>query len=148
MMKLPAHPGSLGVDFFPHFHKKVWIFLVFGAAFFVKGVGKSVGKSGWFEGSGQQFSPLEKQGKVSLVSPQNCIRNRLERPDFSSGNCVPPKRPKKWMFFVFLEPFRSTRFCNGNVSFHLKNPTPELHLSEQEFCFFGCSVLPGRQIPC
>ena len=40
------NPGSLFVDFFPHFYKKVWIFPVFGAAFFCEGVGKNVGKSG------------------------------------------------------------------------------------------------------
>ena len=29
---------------------------------------------------------------------------------------APPGRPQKWIFFVILEPFHSTRFCSGNVS--------------------------------
>ena len=63
------------------------------------------------------------------------------------GIVVPPGRPQKWIFFLLLEPFRSTRFCDGNVSFQLQNPTPELHFSEQKFCFFGRSVLRRQQIP-
>ena len=60
---------------------------------------------------------------------------------------APPGRPQKWSFFVFLEPFHSTRFRSGNVSFQQQNRTPEFHFSEQNFCFFGRSVLRRQQIP-
>ena len=39
-----------------------------------------------------------------------------------------PGGAQKWLFFVILEPFHSTTFCSGNVSFQLQNPTPKLHL--------------------
>ena len=58
-----------------------------------------------------------------------------------------PGGAQKWTFFVTLEPFHSTTFCSGNVSFQLENPTPEWHLSEKKICFFGCSVLRRQQIP-
>ena len=41
-----------------------------------------------------------------------------------------PGKAQKWFFFVVLEPFHSTTFCSGNVSFQLQNPTPKLHLFE------------------
>ena len=41
-----------------------------------------------------------------------------------------PGGAQKWLFFVILEPFHSTTFCSGNVSFQLQNPTPKLHLFE------------------
>ena len=61
---------------------------------------------------------------------------------------IPPGRPQKRIFFSLLEPFRLTRFCDGNVIFLLQNPTPELHLTEQKFRFLGSSVHRRQQIPC
>ena len=50
---------------------------------------------------------------------------------------VPRGRAQKRIFFSLLEPFRLTRFCDGNVIFQLQNPTPELHLFEQKGNFCG-----------
>ena len=55
--------------------------------------------------------------------------------------------PEKGFFFVILEPFHSTTFLSESLSFQLQNPSTELHLSEQKFCFSGCSVLRRLQIP-
>ena len=55
--------------------------------------------------------------------------------------------PENWFFFVILVPFHSTTFLSGSLSFQLQNPSPELHLSEQKFCFSGCSELRRQQIP-
>ena len=56
-------------------------------------------------------------------------------------------RGSKMFFFVVLEPFHSTTFCSGNVSFQLQNPTPRLHPSEQKLSFCGCFVVAETANP-
>ena len=96
----------------------------------------------------------KKRGRINSAAPYRGIALEAGLKDHFflqflriSATGAPPGRPQKWIFFVILEPFHSTRFCSGNVSFQRQNPTPELHFSEQKFCFFGRSVLRRQQIP-